>query len=145
MRLAASRACGERNPPGRRSRAATSAGIIPRASSLLTMEAPAHRVEQRGDLLVAEAVGAPVGDQACRGARDLVEDHEVVLAQGVARGGEVHDALGEADERGELDRAVELDDLRLPAQRLEVAAGPGREPCWHRTPPLARQSAPPPP
>src|SRR5918998_4544441 len=125
MRLAAPRACGERNPPGRRSWVVTSAGSIPRASSFLTMEAPAHGVEQRGDLLVAEAVGAPVGDEAGRGAGDLIEYNEVVLAQGVTRGGEGHHALGEAHERGELDPAVELGDLRLPAKKPEKAAGGG--------------------
>src|SRR5918992_5516896 len=127
MRRAASRISAERNPPGRRSSATTSSGSLSRASSFLTTEAPPHGVEQGGHLRVAEAVGAAVGDQTGGGVRDLVEDGEVVLTQGGAGRGEVHDALGEADERGELDGAVELDDLRLPAQRLEVAPGGVRE------------------
>src|SRR5918998_2025163 len=123
MRRAAARISAERNPPGRRSSATTSSGSLSRASSFLTTEAPPHGVEQGGHLRVAEAVGAAVGDETGGGVRDLVENDEVVLAQGGAGRGEVHDALGEADEGGELDGAVELDDLRLSAQRLEVAPG----------------------
>src|SRR5215207_2515715 len=123
MRRAASRIFAERKPPGRRSSAMISSGSLSRASSLLTTEGLLHRVEECGYLLVPEAVGAAVGDEAGGGVRDLIEDDQVVLAEGRPGGAEVHDALGEADERGELDGAVELDDLRLAAQSLEVASG----------------------
>src|SRR5919107_1999303 len=97
MSRAASRISVERNPPGRRSSATTSRGPLSRASSLLTTGAPPHGVEQGGHLLVAEAVGAAVGDEPGGGVRDLVEDDEFVLAQGGTGRGEVHDAIGEAD------------------------------------------------
>ena len=47
---------------------------------------------------------------------------QAVLAQRLARRHEVDDAIGEAHERRDLDRAVELDDLGDGAARLQVAA-----------------------
>src|SRR5919106_957796 len=93
-----------------------------RASSTLTKEKPVplHCVYEGGDLTVAQAVGAAVGDQAGGGGGDGVEDHEVVLAEGGASRRQVHDAVGEANERGELYGAAERDDLRLTAHPLEV-------------------------
>src|SRR5215203_185398 len=90
----------DRNPPGRRRSRTTSCGSRAMASSFLTNRLPAllHGVGQGGDLTVEQTVGAAVGDEACRGGGDLIELHEVVLAQRRARSGEVHYALGQADE-----------------------------------------------
>src|SRR5215208_2982470 len=104
IRRAASRTSSERKPPGRRNSPTISAVPLPRASNSLTKwpATPLHRVGQGYDLAVAQAVGAAVGDQARRRGGDLIEHHEVVLAQRRARGGEVDDALCEADEGREL-------------------------------------------
>src|ERR687896_1388614 len=89
MRRAASRTFSERNPPGRRSSPTTSRGSLPRASIFSTNGLPAsvHGGREGGYLAVAQAVGAAVGDQARGRRRDLVQHHEVVLAQRRARGG----------------------------------------------------------
>src|ERR687889_1927190 len=123
IRRAASRTACERKPPGRRNSPTISAGPLPRASIFLTkaFAAPLHRVGQGYDLAVAQAVGAAVGDQTRRRGGDLIEHHEVVLAQRRACGGEVDDALCEADEGGELYGAVQLYDLGLATHALEVA------------------------
>src|SRR5215210_6629094 len=120
---AESRTVLERNPPGRRNSPTSSAGPLPRASIFLTkaFATPLHRVGQGYDLAVAQAVGAAVGDQTGRRGGDLIEHNEIVLAQRRACGGEVDDALCEADEGRELDGTVQLYDLRLAAHALEVA------------------------
>src|SRR5918998_3397931 len=132
IRRAESQTEWERKPPGRRNSPAIPAGALPRASSLLTraFSVHPHRVGQGDDLVVAQAVGAAVGDQTRRRGRDLIENHEVVLAQGRARGGEVDDALCEADQRRELYGTVQLYDLGLAAHALEVApCGVGKFRC----------------
>src|SRR5918995_4653881 len=123
IRRAASRTAWERKPPGRRNSPTVSAGSLPRASNFLTTAFAAflHRVGQGDDLVVAQAVGATVGDQARRRGGDLIEHHEVVLAQRRARGGEIDDALGEAYQGRELYGTVQLYDLGLAAHALEVA------------------------
>src|SRR5215213_8180317 len=125
IRRAAVRISSERNPPGRRSSPTTSWGSLALASRFLTngLSAFLHGVREGGDLLVTQAVGAAVGDQACGGGRDLIELDKVVLPQRRARRGEVHDALGEADEGGEFYGSVQLYDLGLAAHALEVAPG----------------------
>src|SRR5918994_4048987 len=104
IRRAESRTAWERKPPGRRNSPAIPAGPLPRASNFLTkaFAASLHRVGQGDDLVVAQAVGAAIGDQTRRRGGDLIENHEVVLAQGRARGGEVDDALREADQGRKL-------------------------------------------
>src|SRR5919202_1400505 len=104
MRLAAARMFAERNPPGRRSRATISPGSASRASSTLTKGDPVllHGLHEGGDLAVAQTVGPTVGDQAGGGGGDLVEHDQVVLPERGPRRRQVHDALGEADERGQL-------------------------------------------
>src|SRR5687768_16738157 len=123
IRRAESRTAWERKPPGRRDFPTISAGPLPRASSFLTKAFAAllHRVGQGYDLAVAQAVGAAVGDQTRRRGGDLIEHHEVVLAQRRARRGEVDDALCEADEGREFYGTVQLYDLDLAAHALEVA------------------------
>ncbi len=74
----------------------------------------------------AQLVGDPVGDEARRALDDLLAHLEVVLLQGAAGGDEVDDAVGEADQRRQLDRALDLDHLDLAAGRLEVALGDAR-------------------
>src|ERR671917_197550 len=122
IRRAASRIACERKPPGRRNFPTISTGSLPRASNFLTnaFAAPMHRVGQGYDLAVAQAVCAAVGDQTRRRGGDLIEHHEVVLAQRSACRGEVDNALCEADEGGELYGAVQLYDLGLAAHALEV-------------------------
>ena len=63
---------------------------------------------------------------------DLLAHHEVVLAQRGAGGGEVDDRLHDAGQRGELDRALDLDDLRLAAGLLEVCARRCAGTWWRR-------------
>src|ERR671916_110848 len=129
IRRAVSRTFSERNPPGRRSSPTTSRGSLPRASIFSTNGLPAsvHGGREGGYLAVAQAVGAAVGDQARGRRRDLVQHHEVVLAQRRARGGEVHDAISEADEGGQFYGAEELYHLGLAAHPLEVTARRVRE------------------
>src|ERR687889_333157 len=123
IRRAESRTAWDRKPPGRRISPTISAGPLPRASNFLTkaFAAPLHRVGQGYDLAVAQAVGTAVGDQTRRRRGDLIEHHEVVLAQRRACGGEVDDALCEADEGRELYGTVQLYDLGLATHALEVA------------------------
>src|SRR5215203_3115991 len=117
IQRAESRTVCERKPPGRRNTPAISAGPLLRASIFLTnvFAAPLHRVGQGYDLAVAQAIGAAVGDQTRRRGGDLIEHHEVVLAQRRACGGEVDDALCQADE------GRQLYDLGLATHALEVA------------------------
>src|SRR5215210_759788 len=124
MRRATSRTFSERKPPGRRSWETSSPGSASRASSTLTKGdlVLLHGVQEGGDLAVAETVGAAVGDQTSGGGRDLIEYRQVVLAERGTGRRQVHDALGEPDERSELYGAVECDDLRLATYPLEVAA-----------------------
>src|ERR687889_2613271 len=79
IRRAASRTAWERKPPGRRNSPTVSAGSLPRASNFLTsaFAAVLHCVGQGDDLVVTQAVGATVGDQARRRGGDLIEHHEV--------------------------------------------------------------------
>ncbi len=71
-------------------------------------------------------MGDPVGDEARRADDDLLPHLEFVLLQGAAGGDEVDDAVGEADQRRQLDRALDLDHLDLAAGGLEVALGHAR-------------------
>src|ERR671911_629823 len=123
IRRAESRTVCERKPPGRRNTPTISAGPLRRASIFLTkaFAATSHRVGQGYDLAVAQAVGAAVGDQTRRRGGDLIEHHEVVLAQRRACRCEVDDALCEADEGRQLYGTVQLYDLGLAAHALEVA------------------------
>ena len=54
-------------------------------------------------------------------ADDLLAHHEAVLAQRRAGRREVDDPLDQPGQRRQLDRALDLDDLRLAARALEVA------------------------
>ena len=83
---------------------------------------PRHDVVDRRRL---ELVRDRVGDQPRGRGRDLLADHEPVLAQRRAGRGEVDDPVHEPGQRRELDRALDLDDLRLAAGALEVG---GRDP-----------------
>src|SRR5918995_1358705 len=123
IQRAESRTVCERKPPGRRNTPAISAGPLLRASIFLTnvFAAPLHRVGQGYDLAVAQAIGAAVGDQTRRRGGDLIEHHEVVLAQRRACGGEGDNALRQADEGGGLYGSVQLYDLGLATHALEVA------------------------
>src|SRR5215210_8907149 len=123
IRRAVSRTSSERKPPGRRSLPMTSRGSLSLASIFLTkvFSAPLDRVGKGYDLAVTQAVRATVGDQTRRRGGDLIEHHQVVLAQRRACRGEVDDALCEADEGRELYGTVQFYDLGLAAHALEVA------------------------
>src|SRR5215212_6306936 len=122
IRRAASRTFSSRKPPGRRSWGTNSLGPASRASTTLTNRDPGfHSSYEASNLLVAKAVGTAVGDQARGGGGDLVENHEVILAQGSSGGRQIQNALSEAHERGELYGSVKCDDLRLTAYPLEVS------------------------
>src|SRR5258708_35863899 len=97
----------------RSSSISTSAGHGQRAKALL-------QLVDRGGL---QLVGHGVGDQPSGADEDLLAHHEVVLAQRRAGGGEIDDRLDDAGQWGELDGALDLDDLRLAAGLLEVAGG----------------------
>src|ERR671916_619301 len=123
IRRAASRTACERKPPGRRNSPTISAGPRLRASTFLTtwLAVPLYRVGQGYNLAVAQTVRAAIGDQTRRRGGDLIEHHEVVLAQCRACRCEVDDALCEADEGRKLYGTVQLYDLGLAAHALEVA------------------------
>src|SRR5690349_5794168 len=65
------------------------------------------------DLPRPQLVGNAVGDEASGALEDLLAHLEVVLFQGAAGGDEVDDAVGEADQRRQLDRALDLDHFHL--------------------------------
>ena len=71
-------------------------------------------------------MGDAVGDEAGGALEDLLAHLEVVLFQGAAGGDQVDDAVGEADQRRQLDRALDLDHFDLAAGPLEVALGDAR-------------------
>src|SRR3954470_13495166 len=104
-------------PPGASARSAAAAPA-PLSRSTRT-QAPHHLV----DLRRLELVRDRVGDQPRRRGEQLLAHDEPVLAQRRARLGEVDDRLDHPGQRGELDRALHLDDLRLAARLLEVGAG----------------------
>ena len=116
----------------RRPRREPSSAIDLRAP--LPLEAPrphraARLAQPRGqlvDLGGAQLVGDPVGDEAGGALDDLLAHLEVVLLQGAAGGDQVDDAVAEADQRRQLDRALDLDHLDLAAGALEVALGDAR-------------------
>src|SRR4051812_47439338 len=71
------------------------------------------------DRLGLELVSDGVGDQPGRRDGDLLAHREAVLAQGRPGRGEVDDRLHEPRQRRELDRPLDLDDLRLAPGALE--------------------------
>ena len=62
-----------------------------------------------------ELVAGPVGDEAGRDGHELRQHLQVVLPQGGAGLHNVHDHVGEAQDGGQLDGAVQLDDVDVPA------------------------------
>src|SRR5215213_6740757 len=100
--------------------AATSSRATANRSTTERLPQPRHDVV---DLGRPQLVGHGIGDQARGRGEDLLAHDQAVLAQRRSGGGQVDDPLGEAGERRELDRALDLDDLRLAAGALEVARG----------------------
>src|SRR3954471_16818813 len=119
-------------PPGASARSA-SAPPAPLSRSTRT-QAPHHLV----DLRRLELVRDRVGDQPRRRGEQLLADDEPVLAQGGPRRCQVDDRLGEARERRELHRPLDLDDLSLAPGALEIGVGRprvlGRDPHDAETP-----------
>src|SRR3954462_6830248 len=74
-----------------------------------------HLVDRLGLELVRDRVG---DEPRCRD-RDLLAHHEPVLAQRRPGRGQVDDGLDEPGQRRQLDRALDLDDLRLAPGALE--------------------------
>ena len=70
-------------------------------------------------------MGDRIGDQTGRALDDLLADYQVVLAQRRPGRSQIDDRLGEAGERRQLDRALDLDDLGLAAGLLRCS-GPRR-------------------
>ena len=108
----------------RRRARAPAAGRRARAGSPLSADpltphraAPAARRSPAALQLVRDRVG----DQPGGAVRDLLPDDEPVLPQRGPGRGEVDDPLDEPGQRRQLDRALDLDDLRLTAGVEEVA------------------------
>ena len=81
-----------------------------------------HPLHDRVDLGRLQLVRHRVGDQARGADADLLEHAQAVLGQRAAGGGQVDDAVGQAGQRRQLHRALDLDDLRLAAGVGEVRA-----------------------
>ena len=64
-----------------------------------------------------------VDDQPRRDGHDALDLDKAIGAQRVAGGHHVHDGIGQPHQRGQLHRAVELDDVDVNALAGEVAAG----------------------
>ena len=62
-----------------------------------------------------ELVAGPVGDEAGRDGHELRQHLQIVLPQGGARLHDVHNHIGEAQDGGQLNGAVQLDDVDVPA------------------------------
>ena len=82
---------------------------------------------ERADRLALELQRRLVDDQAGRDLHDLLDLDEVVGLQRVARGDEVDDRIGQAGQRRQLHRAVELDQVDVHALVGEVVARDARE------------------
>src|ERR1019366_7186198 len=80
-------------------------------------------LQQAVDRAGLQLVGDRVGDQPRRAHCDPLADPEPVLPQWRPRRREVDDALDQAGQRRQLDRALDLDDLRLTPGREEVPRG----------------------
>src|SRR5919204_827563 len=96
--------------------AATARGS-PSAKRSSDTQALHHLVDRRRLELVRDRVG----DEPRRRRGDVLAHDEPVLAQRGARRGEVDDRLDEAGQRRQLDRALDLDDLRLAPRVLKPA------------------------
>ena len=84
-------------------------------------------VDDGADRLAVELQRRLVDDQPGRDRHDLLDLGQRVRLQRVARGDEVDDRVGEAGERRQLHRAVELDQVDVHALVGEVIAGDARE------------------
>ena len=113
------------------------AGTSPRscAASLPTSLSPprtrrSHRtdaLQQRVERPRLELVRDAIGDQPGGAVGDLLAHHEPVLAQRRAGRRQIDDPLDQSGQRRELDRALDLDDLRLAPGLEEV---PRRDPGY---------------
>src|SRR3954454_5582003 len=102
--------------------AGTSARTCAATSAALSTvhSARTQALQYRVDLARLHAVGHRVGDQPRRRAGDLLADHQPVLAQRRPGGRQVDDPVHQPGQRRQLDRALDLHDLRLAAGALEV-------------------------
>ena len=85
-----------------------------------------HPPAQLVDLRRLQLVAHRVRDQPCAALEDLLAHDQVVLAQRGPRRRQIDDRLDDAGQGRQLDRALHLDDLGLPARLLEVAGGDPR-------------------
>src|SRR5689334_8849668 len=92
----------------------TSATSAP-VSSSVRRSMRTRALQELVDGVGLELVRDRVRDQARRADRELLADHEVVLAQRGARRREIDDRLDEPRQGRQLDRPLDLDDLRLAA------------------------------
>src|SRR4051794_21372147 len=93
------------------------------ASATVQLRRIADPREQLVDLGGLELVRDRVGDQASGRGPQLLAHDQAVLAQRGAGRGQVDDPLHQPGEGRQLDRALDLHDLRLAPGALEVAGG----------------------
>ncbi len=70
-----------------------------------------------------QLVTYPVGDETRRRVEDLLALDESILTECLTSGHEINDSICESHERGELNRAIHLDDLRLTTRALKPRFG----------------------
>src|SRR5579862_6861862 len=102
-----------------RSCAATASGVVSASIRLQRMQPLQQRVER----LRLELVRDWIRDQPGGAVGDLLPHDEPVLAQRGTRGRQVDDPLDQSGQGRELDRPLDLDDLRLAPGVEEVAGG----------------------
>src|SRR6185437_13304461 len=87
-----------------------------------TTARPREGIDERRERLALELERGRVHDQPAGNGEDLLDRREPVRLERAARVHQVHDRVGEADQRRELHRAVELDEVDVHALGGEVLA-----------------------
>jgi hypothetical protein len=77
--------------------------------------------EQLGDGLMFQFETSPIDDEACRRSGDALDFDEAMGFERVACFNQVDDAIGQSDNRRQLNRAIELDDFDRHAALVEIA------------------------
>ena len=99
-----------------------------------------ERVEQRLHRAALQLERAGIDDQPRADRHDVLDGDEIVRLQRVAGGHEVDDRVGKADERRQLHRAVELDQVDVHAPSRRNARAPRARTWWRRG--CARRAGP---
>src|SRR6266498_4528164 len=118
------RAAGRRCSCCRRSRVRGGDGLAAggRRAPGLELNDCAQAGDEVVDAVAAQFGGGAPDAEAGTDLQDRLHLAQAVLAECLARRDEIDDAIGEPDQRRDLDRSVELDDLRDDAARLQMAA-----------------------